>query len=72
MTNNYYGAQNAPHASTQNGPNPTNRDVAEDQFVGDVIDTNDLFKGEREIRIRHNNTLYRLRSTRFGKLLLTK
>jgi hemin uptake protein HemP len=39
---------------------------------GAVIDTNDLFKGAQEVRIKHNDTFYRLRSTRFGKLLLTK
>ena len=39
---------------------------------GLVINTADLFKGAQEVRIKHNDTFYRLRRTRFGKLLLTK
>jgi hemin uptake protein HemP len=37
-----------------------------------VIDTQDLFGGAREVLIRHNDAVYRLRITRFGKLILNK
>ena len=36
------------------------------------IDSSDLFKGGREIIIRHNNDRYILRITRQGKLILNK
>ena len=32
----------------------------------------DLLRGEKEIIIEHNNQEYRLRHTKFGKLILTK
>lgn len=31
-----------------------------------------LLRGRREVAISHNGTLYRLRATRLGKLILTK
>ena len=34
--------------------------------------SNELFKGEREIRIEHNEQTYRLTITKLGKLILTK
>ncbi len=36
------------------------------------IDSQDLFKGRREIVIRHNQDRYILRITRQGKLILNK
>lgn len=36
------------------------------------IESSDLFKGRREIIIRHNNDRYILRITRQGKLILNK
>jgi len=37
-----------------------------------AIDSNDLFKGRKEIVIRHNQDRYVLRITRQGKLILNK
>jgi hemin uptake protein HemP len=37
-----------------------------------VIDAQELFAGAREVLIRHNQSTYRLRITRFGKLILNK
>jgi hemin uptake protein HemP len=37
-----------------------------------VIDSERLFDGHTEIRIRHRGEEYRLRITRQGKLILTK
>lgn len=31
-----------------------------------------LLRGRREVAIRHNGAIYRLRATRLGKLILTK
>lgn len=37
-----------------------------------AIPSEDLFRGGREVLIRHESQLYRLRLTRSGKLILTK
>lgn len=37
-----------------------------------VLDSRDLFQGRREILIDHDGSLYRLRLTRAGKLILHK
>lgn len=36
------------------------------------LDTRQLFAGRSEIRIAHDNAIYRLRITRAGKLILNK
>jgi hemin uptake protein HemP len=36
------------------------------------LDTRELFAGRSEIRIAHDNAVYRLRITRAGKLILNK
>ena len=36
------------------------------------LDTRELFAGRSEIKIAHDNTVYRLRITRAGKLILNK
>ena len=37
-----------------------------------VIDSSELFKGEKRVLIRHHGDLYRLMITRQGKLILNK
>jgi hemin uptake protein HemP len=37
-----------------------------------VIDSQSLFEGHREVIIRHEGEIYRLRLTRNGKLILQK
>lgn len=37
-----------------------------------VVHSRELFKGQRTIAIAHNGAVYRLQSTRQGKLILTK
>lgn len=37
-----------------------------------TLASTELFKGLREVRIRHGEGEYRLRQTRAGKLILTK
>ncbi len=36
------------------------------------LDIRELFKGAREVRLRHRNAEYRLRLTKNDKLILTK
>ncbi len=40
--------------------------------VKDVVDSQTLFQGQREIWIEHEGERYRLRITRRGKLILQK
>jgi hemin uptake protein HemP len=37
-----------------------------------IIESGDLFKGNRVIQIRHGAEIYSLRQTRLGKLILNK
>ena len=37
-----------------------------------VLDANELFKGQRDVEILFKNEIYRLRITRNDKLILTK
>lgn len=38
----------------------------------DTMDSRQLFRGRREIQIRHGDNVYRLRITSNGKLILNK
>jgi hemin uptake protein HemP len=52
---------------TPNGP------IAPEQEADcPVVDSVDLMNGARELRIRHGESLYRLRLTASDKLILTK
>ncbi|MBB4188284.1 hemin uptake protein HemP [Sinorhizobium terangae] len=37
-----------------------------------VVESRDLFRGDSEILISHDGTIYRMRITRQGKLILNK
>jgi hemin uptake protein HemP len=37
-----------------------------------TVESSDILQGARAIAIRHNGALYRLQSTKLGKLILTK
>ncbi len=37
-----------------------------------TLESTELLRGSRAIAIRHNGALYRLQSTKLGKLILTK
>ena len=45
---------------------------AEPGAPADTISSEELFRGTREVRIRHAGEVYRLRLTRSGKLILHK
>ena len=49
-------------------------DLADDSGIeiGITLESTDLLRGSRAISIRHNGALYRLQSTKLGKLILTK
>lgn len=38
----------------------------------DVLQSQNLFKGEKSVVIEHNGARYRLQTTKLGKLILTK
>lgn len=40
--------------------------------VHDSVNSDALLRGKEKLAIRHNNEIYILRQTRFGKLILTK
>lgn len=37
-----------------------------------IVDSTELLKGQRAVGISHNGAVYRLQSTKLGKLILTK
>jgi hemin uptake protein HemP len=45
---------------------------AENSAVQPQFDSRELFKGHREVTIRHRDDVYRLSITRSGKLILRK
>lgn len=45
---------------------------ASQEYQDGVLDTKNLFKGTRELKIKHNTETYRLTITKLGKLILTK
>ena len=47
-------------------------DIRSIRVVGTEIDSRELFQSERELRIRHDGSIYRLRLTSLNKLILTK
>lgn len=51
---------------------PSNPAVAPSTAPETVVQSSALFKGQRSIDIAHNGAIYRLQSTRQGKLILTK
>ncbi|MFN4012090.1 hemin uptake protein HemP [Pannonibacter sp.] len=51
---------------------PSLRKVSAPREDNSQMDSATLFRGNREIRIRHNEETYRLTITKLGKLILTK
>ena len=49
----------------------TGQDAVDAQFTRS-LDSQELLAGDREVMIRHGESVYRLRSTNKGKLILTK
>lgn len=56
------------------GPEPSLRTVASPAAPGARarLPSNDILRGSAEVEIDHRGTLYRLRVTSLGKLILTK
>jgi hemin uptake protein HemP len=55
-----------------NEPQPAAEEIRAVRVEGGEIDSRELFQSERELRIRHEGSLYRLRLTSLNKLILTK
>jgi hemin uptake protein HemP len=47
-------------------------DERPNDFVPRVVSSETLLRGANQLAIHHNQTVYFLRQTRFGKLILTK
>ena len=58
------GVVPAPH------PHPVARPLH--QEAPRLVESEQLFQGRKSIQIEHNGTVYHLRATRQGKLILTK
>ena len=37
-----------------------------------AVDSNELLRGHKAVEIKHNGAVYRLQTTKLGKLILTK
>ena len=61
-----------PLRADQTTPPPEGGPVTAASHTAKVIDSDALFRGATEIRVRHGAEEYRLRITRQGKLILTK
>jgi hemin uptake protein HemP len=63
------------HNSTPPDDRPSASDPGErpvDDPPPRIVSSESLLAGATQLAIRHNQTLYFLRQTRFGKLILTK
>jgi hemin uptake protein HemP len=49
-----------------------NSNIQAVRIIDDEIDSRELFQSARELRIRHDGGVYRLRLTSLNKLILTK
>lgn len=56
----------------ENAVNPIAREKHDGRASSDIVDSDALFRGRRVVLIRHNDGVYSLRTTRAGKLILTK
>jgi hemin uptake protein HemP len=61
-----------PLRADQTSPPPQSRPGEPVPQAAKVIDSDALFRGSNEVRVRHGAEEYRLRITRQGKLILTK
>ncbi|MDB5848124.1 MAG: hypothetical protein JWP29_1876 [Rhodoferax sp.] len=48
------------------------RDAAVESMQALSVESRDLLKGHKAVEIKHNGAVYRLQSTKLGKLILTK
>jgi hemin uptake protein HemP len=58
--------------SNSDKPHAEGETIRTIRVQGSEIDSRELFQSERELRIRHENNVYRLRLTSLNKLILTK
>ena len=48
------------------------REAAVESVQALSVESRDLLKGHKAVEIKHNGAVYRLQSTKLGKLILTK
>ncbi len=53
-------------------PDGENRGLAQARHELPLLESAELLRGNKAVAIAHNGSLYRLQSTRLGKLILTK
>jgi hemin uptake protein HemP len=65
---------NAPTSSPQTGQEPQNEATLPSAAGAElpVLPSATLLRGQKAVAIDHNGSLYRLQTTRQGKLILTK
>ena len=65
-----------PHQTMQAFANQRDTQDSEQELapedVGPVVQSADLLKGAKAMAIHHNGSVYRLQTTKLGKLILTK
>ncbi|MDP2419329.1 MAG: hemin uptake protein HemP [Gallionella sp.] len=54
------------------GLGPAAQPKPQNPLARTALPSQDLLRGEKTVSIEHNGTVYRLQSTRAGKLILTK
>ena len=61
-------------ASGENGNSALQgmREAAVESMQALSVESRDLLKGHKAVEIKHNGAVYRLQSTKLGKLILTK
>lgn len=60
------------HSMAESEPDRQSQGEAPLPLPQTVMNSDELFRGERELCIRHDGELYRLRITRRGRLILQK
>ena len=65
-------SRSLPESDEKQTPAVTNQNVLAWLMRQNYIDSTDLFGGEQEVLIKHNEVMYRLQITKLDKLILTK
>lgn len=68
-----------PHVPSTHGdegaarqPSPPDAGEAASGMLADTVESQSILQGRKSVQIEHNGATYQLRTTRLGKLILTK
>jgi hemin uptake protein HemP len=64
--------RNTPATPTGDADSPSTALAPQDSHAVPVLPSAELLRGQKAVSIDHNGSLYRLQTTRQGKLILTK